>query len=323
MGYASYTLIQVVKDISFAAADFKANIETLADGGPEVLAMIECVNSSLRKIWQVKPLPWMYGETKLVVHEPLAHTEMCAAGATATVALDSSTVTMSADVTLLTGADAADRVFKFDDYEGFYRIDSAISSVSWTTCTLDNVFPFAGTSALEYDVYEDRFSLPSDFGDFISAAIIANDSVSPRTLSLISPAEMHRRKYQYRTDPAKAGTPIAISVLGSDSAGAWMLELDPLPDDEMQLIIKYKKTLTKLENDADVIPLPDESIDVLKEGALAYWKAKMGDNGAAKMAWKQGELAEYVALGQKTTDGSASMMPANVTRGSGISERAF
>lgn len=323
MGYASYTLLQLVQDISFAAGDFKEKVETLANGGPPVLAMIECVNSSLRKIWQVKSLPWMYGETKLVVHAPLAHGDM--SGRTATVTLDSATVTMDGAVASgdLSGADAADRIFKFDDYEGIFRIDSAASGTTWTTCTLDNVFPFAGTNGLEYDVYEDRMSLPSDFGDFISAAILTNSSENPRTLALISPAEMHRRKYQYRTNPAQADTPIAISVLGSDSAGAWMLELDPLPDEEMQLIIKYKKTLTKLENDSDVIPLPDEAIDVLKQGALAQWKMKMGDNGAALMAWKQGDLAEYVALGQKTTDGSASMMPANVTRGSSVRESAF
>jgi hypothetical protein len=78
----------------------------------------------------------------------------------------------------------------------------------------------------------------------------------------------------------------------------------------------YRKRVTRMRNDNDTIPLPDEVFPLLVRGATANWKEFTGIQGfeGAYKKWIADELAFYASFDQRSTDERPAIVPANVMR---------
>ena len=60
-------------------------------------------------------------------------------------------------------------------------------------------------------------------------------------------------------DPRNTGSPSAYMIVGHDSSQQYQMALHPVPDDEMNIDIRYyKKIATDLSSDTDVPLIPDQ-----------------------------------------------------------------
>lgn len=336
MASFSYTLLQLVQKVSFAVGNFKIKIETLANPGVEEQHMIECVNEVIRKIWQAKATPWNLGEGQLQVKQSIIPTVTCDGfdytSVTASAVLGSADVTLAKAVIGPQSVYWPNRVIWFTDttnvQAGFMRVSTATAVGGDASLTLTCVgkWPYASTGAITtWKACTDRYELAADFGDFITAQAIPQDaagstSTTPsRSLKLVDVNEMDRLRYTMRSIPNTVGNPTCMTIAGKSANNLWLAELDPFPEDQGMIRYRYKKVPAPLATDAEKIPLPDESYDLLSNGVISLWKQRTGVQGSemAFEMWKKTDLAEYVSLGRKITDGRSGIVPADTMRSSG------
>jgi hypothetical protein len=336
MANFSYTLLKLVQKVSFAVGNFKIKIETLANPGVEEQHMIECVNEVIRKIWQAKATPWNLGEGQLQVKKALNSTVATPYPYTSvTLALTngSTTGTLTFAASGI-GADFANWVNRAVwpvgtlVGSGFMRVVAAVSGGADTiTLTFAGAWPYATVTlaAAAWNAPLDRYELAADFGDFITAQAIPEDAVGSgsttpsRSLKLVDVNEMDRLRYTMRSTPNTVGNPNCMTIAGKSTNSLWLAELDPFPDDNGMIRYRYKKVPAPLATDAEKIPLPDESYDLLANGCIALWQQRTGVQGREQAfeMWKKTDLAEYVSLDRKITDGRSGIVPADTMRSSG------
>jgi len=330
MATFSYTLLQLIQYVSFDAGDFKAKIESLTNPDLATQQMIYYVNAVIRKIWSARATPWNQGESTISVqaHYTTATTSPVAyAGGVITLTNGSASATM--DATADVSGDAANWVNRAvwlsgsDANYGFMRVQAAVAATENIALTFDRPWPYATQAAKSNWVASlDRYELPSDFGDFISAVTIPTDaagssSTTPsRTLKMGDVEELERLRYTYRSSANTLGNPNFITVAKKSSNNLWVAELDPFPEDAGMIQFRYKKIPTVLSADADVIPLPDDCFDLLASGVLAMWQQRRRQQGNEKAfdIWQQTALQEWLVMGHRRTDGRPAVVPADTMR---------
>jgi hypothetical protein len=327
----SYTLLQLVQKASFAAGNFKVKIESLSNPDEATQHMIECVNEVIRKIWQAKATPWNQGSAQLQIKEAYSQAGGAPyAAATVTFTKGSATTTVNGTGVGTYYADWVNRVIwlaSTSSNAGFMRVTAAVSGgADVITLTCLGTWPYAtATTNATWVAALDRYELAADFGDFLTAVTIPKDamgvaSATPsRTLKITDIHEIERLRYTMRSAANTLGNPTAITIAEKSANKLWLAEVDPFPEDEGMIQYRYKKVPAVLSVDADVIPIPDENYDLLANGVIALWQQRTGVQGKEQAfeQWKRTDLAEYVSLGRKLTDGRSGIVPADTMRSSG------
>jgi hypothetical protein len=201
------------------------------------------------------------------------------------------------------------------DAEGtILRVASVASD---TSLTLDK-YPFATFTGKEYSfkMHHDRYDLPDDFLDFVSASI---EGAATRELQYLSPSEIDAMRHTVRGLPYSEGIPRYVTIRQVSNA-LYQMELDPFPDDVYGVSLTYKKAhATELSSDSDIIPLADEDIDVLVRGVVAYWQQanKYQEMGSAYERWLKTDLERWIVFNKKTTDEMVRFRPDNTMRAGG------
>lgn len=303
MSVTTYKLLDLVKIIGFRVGDFKADVPTLENPDPAILNMVHCVNEVIRKIAQVKGLPMMNGRATIstVDDHQTGYVELHKG---------SVNVTKFSSIDTSFTSDMAGRAFAVLDKNAVFRIESVTDA---DNLILDSPWPFEDTDAASYIIAQDRYALPSDFSDFISVSM---EGTSGRSLAIVTPAKIDYQRHSMRSSVMSLGTPSIVSKFDKSTSGAWEIELDPFPDDEYMLSLRYKRAPVKYEHDNDIVPVADENIDVLVNGVVALWKSiKTPELANAYLNWQGTELAMFATMDQKGTDQGPSIVPANVMRG--------
>jgi hypothetical protein len=308
MAATSYTLLDVAQIVSHRTGLIDANVETLSTPGPLLKDLIESINEVMRKMYQVKPFPEMHGRHLFATVDDL----IADGGTDKITKLETTTITTAGTSTAdydnglvsitETGLDCTDVPFR-------------ITTATATALTPAENWQFAlqaGPVDYSYSVGVDRYSLPADFGDFVSASYAGPAS---GTLKYLSAEDFAHQRYTMRSTIWSTGEPRYITCFDILS-NTWMCEIDPIPDDVYGITLRYKKTLTKLDADADPIPIPDEHISALITGAVALIKSThgAGEEAARYEVWKKTELVEYATMGNKRTDPKPQIQPADVMR---------
>lgn len=340
MANFSYTLLELVQKVSFAAGNFKVKIETLTNPDPPTQHMIECVNEVIRSIWNIKPTPWNQGESYIAIQETYDITTTSSTSGVGGLDYSDSTITVtngSSSATITStgddiGTDYAawvNRALWFtgtDAGYGFMRINAAVDGGSDDIdLTFDEAWPYATlTNKTTWRASLDRYELASDFGDFITAIAVPEDAVGSssstpsRTLKIGNVQELETLRHTMRSSPTTIGNPNFITVAKKSSNNLWLAELDPFPEDVGIVKYRYSKVPAKISADADAVPLPDEHYDLLSRGVIALWQQRTGMEGREQAfeIWKKTDLAEYATLGRRTTDGMPRIIPSDSMRAS-------
>lgn len=327
----SYTLLQLIQKVSFAAGNFKIKIESLTNPDVETQFMIECVNEVIRKIWQAKATPWNQGSAQLQI-KPVLNKDYGAPYTAATLLLTKGSATgtlagtaVEADV-LLWPNRAVWLVGTTTVNSGFMRVVSATAGTASITLTFSGTWPYATVTAAagDWNAALDRYELAADFGDFLTAVTIPSDATGTgttpsRTLKITDISELDRLRYTMRSAANTMGNPTIITIGEKSTNKLWLAELDPFPEDAGMIQYRYKKVPAVISADTDYIPVPDEIYDLLANGVLALWKQRTGVAGSEQAfeVWKKTDLTEYVTMGRKLTDNIARIWPADTMRSSG------
>ena len=296
MSVSNYTLLDVVNVIGFRAGNFKVRLDTVENPDLATIQIIECVNDALRAIFRVKSLPHTNRRASIT-------TMASYKDGTVTTVQGSATVTGigTAWTSAMAGAGFATMAIN-----STYRI-AGVSSP--TQLVLDA--PWAGdsiTTAVGYVIAQDRYALPSDFYDFISVNI---EGEFTRYLEIHKPSEMDWHRSMMLGKILDPGSPRRITVFDRDpNSGNWMVELDIFPDKPYRLQLRYRGRLQRLRRDSDVVPLPDEHIDIMYDGAVQKWKEATGAaEPGSFMQWVNGALGQWAAFDQRSTDETPHLVP--------------
>jgi hypothetical protein len=300
MPASSYTLLDAMKTIGFRVGNFKQNIETVANGDLATINMVENINEVVSKIVEVKGLPAMNGRCVIST-----------VGAVATGVVD----TISGD-SLVSGTGTAwtsalvGAAIGVNAYNSIYRV-TAVNSP--TELEMDKGWSDVAVNNGAYTIAQDRYDLPSDFYDFIAVSM---EGGSSRQMTVKRASEIEFQRYSLRGTALLTGTPNTISIFDRGQDGNWQAQLDPFPSDGLRLQVMYRKRVTRMRNDNDTIPLPDEVFPLLVRGATANWKEFTGIQGfeGAYKKWIADELAFYASFDQRSTDERPAIVPANVMR---------
>ena len=301
MPASSYTLLDAIKTVGFRVGNFKQNIETVASPDLATLAMVENVNEVLAKIVEVKGLPSMNGRQVI---------SMIGAESGGTVFLQNGITEVQGVATQWSSA-LVGAAFCVNSFNVVYRVASVSSPTS-----LDLDRAWSDSSSVDgqyYTIAQDRYDLPDDFYDFISVSL---EGGSSRQLSIKKASEIDFQRYSMRGTALLTGAPNIVSVFDRGAGGAWQCHVDPFPDNNYQMQVMYRRRLTLLRNDNDVLPIPDETYPLLVRGATANWKEFTGVQGyeGAYKKWIADELAFYASFDSRTTDEQPRMVPSNTSR---------
>jgi hypothetical protein len=297
MAVSSYTLLDVVNRVGFRAGNFKGQkLETLANPDWATEQMIECVNEAFRDMNRIRPLP---------ARNARAIIQTVEAYDTGTVTVTNGSMTVTGSGTTWTSA-MVDRAFALKGVSATYRISAFVSA---TEITLDKAW-HGNTAATEgYTIAQDRYNLPSDFFDFITANL---EGAVNRPLEIIRPSEVDTQRFLMRGRALVTGSPQRITVY-DQAAGyaAWQIETDLFSDLVYRIVLRYQATLARLTQDSQIVPIPDENIDFLVRGAVALWREITGGpelSGLYNM-WLQGDLSVYATFDSRKTDQVARIIP--------------
>lgn len=300
MPVSSYTMKDVVNTIAFRVANVKDRIDTLENPDLVTQQIIEVVNEVIRDLARVKPIPMMNGRTYVNTVDDY----------------DTGTVTVAKGSTAVTGSgtswtsDMVGRAFSLKVTGGVYRISAVTDG---TTMTLSEPWAGDARSGEGYIIAQDRYTLPSDYMDQLSVVL---EGMNIRKLEAKRPTEMDLQRYSLRLKAISTGTPQRFTVYDRDSdTGNWQIELDPFPDDEYRIAIRYKKVPVYLRHDHDEIPIPDENISYLYSGCVALWKSFTTEQGMDLYErWFNNVMGRYSVFDSRSTDEAKAIVPDDVMR---------
>jgi len=308
MAISTYTLLSAVNIVGFRCNAFKQKLDTLLNADVATDNMIECFNSVFREIAKVKGLPYLV-KTKIF---PIA-----ASYTTNTVTVTNASATVTGSGTTWVSA-MVGRSFAVTaaSYSAIYEIADRPNATTLTlgTPTTPQLYAEATASGVSYVIAQDKITLPDDFNDLISVVLSSPDA---RKLEVLSPSRFDFQRNMQRVTPHSTGTPSWCTVYpksGAAPTDSWQLVLDPMPSLAGSLTLMYRAAPTKFSNlDGGLyLPIGDESIDVVLDGARAKWRETAGvEGGMAEWAnWQANVLARFAALDTHQADEMAYIQPA-------------
>lgn len=306
MASNTYTALKVLQVVGFRAGGIKDKITANAFRSPDPAMeyLLECLNSTLRAIHKIRPLPTFNDRYVFETFAPLSITVVSISTA------DPAVVDCTGEALLTDGA-VAGMAFAMDS-EGYeYRIASVDSQEQ---LTLDGAYVgTTGALGTAAKIAQDRYSLPANFGDIKHASI---DGPKMSALNIRFPNEIARQRYDMRAKSFAVGAPVDITRYDKDSNNNWQVELDPFPDDSYRVNLRTSKSPTTLTTtdvtDGTIVPVDDEDIDVVFDGTLAYWME--GQKPGSIQNWINTSLKHYVMFDRNKTDEMFGLIPDDTTR---------
>jgi len=301
MSATTYTLKDIVQIVGWRVSDFKGDVDTVENPDPAMKMMVECVNSVLRVLTQMKGLPMMNARDTITTDDDYS---------TGTVTVANADATVTGSGTTFTSA-MVGRAFATNAKNVLYRVASVTDTEN---LELDEAWSDDSASREGYMIAQDRYDLPTDFGNFIEATL---EGPKSRTLDIKASSEIARQRASRRNKVLTVGAPTMISVFDRASSGVRQCELDYFPDDEYRVVIQYQKVPSRLLHDNAVLPIFDKNIDTLMDGVEAKWKSITGvspEDKAAWTIWQRIEMARFMAFDREKTDEMTRLVPDNVMR---------
>lgn len=301
MSATTYTLKDIVQIVGWRVSDFKGDVDTVENPDPAMKMMVECVNSVLRVLTQMKGLPMMNARDTITTDDDYS---------TGTVTVANADATVTGSGTTFTSA-MVGRAFATNAKNVLYRVASVTDTEN---LELDEAWSDDSASGEGYVIAQDRYDLPTDFGNFIEATL---EGPKSRTLDIKASSEIARQRASRRNKVLTVGAPTMISVFDRASSGVRQCELDYFPDDEYRVVIQYQKVPSRLLHDNAVLPIFDKNIDTLMDGVEAKWKSITGvspEDKAAWTIWQRIEMARFMAFDREKTDEMTRLVPDNVMR---------
>lgn len=302
MPVSSRTLLEAVNIVGFRSGNFKQKIDTLANPDLATINMIECVNETIRKIFEVRALPYQNSRTIVTTLGSYAEGTVALTNGSATVTGTGTTWTDS-----MVGA-----AFAIQSLNAPYRITAVAST---TSMTLDAVWSGESISGEGYMIAQDKYDLPNDFYDFLTTGLTIEGS-SSATLDVKRPSEIEYQRHTVRGIVLSTGRPNMATVYDRASSGNWQVTFDPFPDQVYRISVLYRARLTDLKNDNDLLPTPDEQFGLVVRGAVALWREYTGGPEMANnfKTWIRDELSFYASFDRRSTDEEPRMVPSDTMR---------
>jgi hypothetical protein len=301
MSAKTYTLLDVIKIASWRVADFKSDVKTVENPDTAMANMVEAVNAVVRTLGRLKGLPMMNARTTINTDDDHA---------TGTVTVTNGDATVTGSSAAFTSA-MVGRAFATNSKNATYRIASYTDA---DNIELDKAWTDSTAAGEGYVIAQDRYDLPTDFGNILSATL---EGPKCRVLDIKSSTEIARHRATQRTKTLSVGAPTMISVYDIASSGVRQCELDQFPDDEYRVVLQYMAVPSRLLHDNAVVPVFDKNIDILFDGVVAKWRSITGkspEDQAAWQIWKRTDLPEYMAFDREKTDELTVIVPEDVMR---------
>jgi hypothetical protein len=294
----------VINIVGFRSGVFKVKQDTLANADVATDNLIECLNTVLRHVAKVKPGPSLTDDTSIALVAPYT---------TGTVQLTQGLLTVTGIDTAWT-ADMVGRAFSISGGTAIYAMYRIASVEGDTSLTLDTPWVDASVSTpVAYTIAKDRYTLPLDFNEIVSASLEAPD---PRILEILSPSNFEYQRHMQRTKPLTTGTPSYITVYPRTSSAptdASQCVFDPFPSAVGKMHLVYSKSPYTFTHDDGALYMPydDTVVDIIMAGTGIYWRYVAGVQGAdvAWQNWQERELANFSAQDQKQTDEQPRLQP--------------
>jgi hypothetical protein len=178
---------------------------------------------------------------------------------TGTVAITVAGTTVTGTDTVWTDA-MAGRKFKCTDDTAYYRIDSVTDG---THLELETAYAESANAVAEtYEIYQDEYSLASDFDGFKTRMhdLRNNKLLDHRAV------EAGENVYIISTG---TGSPDMVVPIGVDSDGNFMVRLQPSPNTVEIYECRYRKKRTLLNEWDDAIDFPPEDEEMFLAGLVA------------------------------------------------------
>lgn len=318
MSAKSTTLLTVVRKASLYLPGFKQYPETVSNKDVEMALLIDLINAVCRDMVRYLGSVEQFAETLIGTRENYDSTDGTSVSVTQ---IDAGTLSVGGiNTTWDTSGDDGEAhrgtalIITEDDSEPEDVILRVASVASDTSLTLE-AYPFSSFTGQTYDfkLHHDRYDLPSDFYDFVSAYV---EGEVVRNLEFLSPSEFDYMRSMLRGNPYTEGPPRHVTIR-QVSNELYQLELDPFPDDVYAIHVTYRKAHnTDLSSDSDVVPLADEDIDVLVRGVVAYWQQVKDYRsfGSAYERWQKQDLEKWIVFNKKKTDEMQKFTPDDMMR---------
>lgn len=306
MSNTSYTLLDVAKHVAFESGELLDDIDSVEGGAvadPSIRELLRAINATLRTINQYRGLRLKNARATFNTLDEYT---------TGDVDVTQGSTDVTGNSTSFTSA-LVGRVFHVPSQSGLYRIQSVDATAD--TLVLDRKFVGDDASGTTYEIVQDRYEAASNV-KAIKGARIGGDANYP--LEIVDLEEIENDRAHERFAPVSPGAPekISLDYERSSSNNFWYV-VDPFPDDIYQVRLTVELQLTTLKLDSDIIPIEDEEIDVLLDGAHAKFISIMGESPQDRQAfevWIATTLDRHLVTSQKKTDTRFQLVPDDVTR---------
>ena len=224
---------------------------------------------------RVKGVPPYGAYTKLnsVMRQVLGRTEwsfMQASGNIVTVdAYDTGTIEVTNGSVDITGTDTVWVAGMTGRKILIGTVEYTFTYVTGTTGTLDRVFEGETADPLSYIIYQDVYSLASDFGELV----IIRDQSNNADLARWSPEQIE----EFHQTPTAAGTPVRFAFWEEDASGYQQIRFWPAPGDVISYKYLYKKSPTLIGAEGSELDSPAKYDDVVLDLLVAEFTQDPAD----------------------------------------------
>ena len=230
--------------------------QTVGDTGPDMLDHIrKAINLAYREMAAVSPQYWVLEQKTLTV----AAVDSYAAG---TVTFTNGSADVAGDGTTFTEGMVGRKMILATS-----TVPYTIKTVTdGTNIVLDRVYEGETAAGASYLVYQDKYSLPSDFGEMLILRDLSNNSVLPSFDTT--------QVEEFAATASATGLPTRYALFGEDSSGYEQLLFSPAPGDVISYGYRYYKEPAIMDGEIDTLDTPPKYDHVV----IALLKAQFTQN---------------------------------------------
>lgn len=249
-------------------------------GGGDVQGLLRVTNRSLREL--CKRYPWRF-------YQEESNFTILAKYDTGTVTLTDGSTTVTGDGTTFTSA-MVGRKFRSTLGKGVYTIAAYVSA---TEITLDVAWPYDTESDLSYEIYQDKYSLPSDCRQVIELV----DAVTGYPWQEITHKDRVRNWSGYVFTEVnfsfpESAWPYRWAQYGTDSSGNPEILVNSVGDADRVTDVFYHRwpaEVTTIKSQPDI---PEYMEEALYQTILRHYVSRMPMNEEGAYMVRAGRLAQ-------------------------------
>lgn len=292
----SYTLLDVIRIVSYRVSNVKPHIETVVAGTGDVLTsrILQSYDDVIREIVRVKVAPWAVRETVIAPEAAKSPTATISSGTRVTLSGDAASGHAQGTMVVIESGE--------ESRGTYHRIESVTNS---TNIDLADDWVFSALSGDTVTLLGNRVLLPADFMGLVGAYGYGHSLQykTPRELALLKGRIMTAQSYY---DYDSLG-PMFCTITRqhrnatSDQQYAYYLEVHRPQVNTRGITVIYAKDFADaVDNitapDTLVPQIPEFAMDVLIDGIVANLIAADAPERANAMdVWRNTTLADYVA----------------------------